>query len=463
MLAARQPIVSPIWASGRTGQETLAIPGTLHNCREPNLGANPRTSVTNRESVTMLKKFWSAVVLAAIFLPAAQAATIWNGPQITYTKSGSSSDTILAGKVVLKRGSSGPLYNTALGETSARTGSPKGITFAFGDLSNAESLTYKTLDSMRRNPHLSDAILNKAMVAHIADGDIYFSIKFTSWGMHGAGSVKYTRSTAAAAVVPPTVTLTSPTEGANFTSPATVNLSANATAGSSAITEVSFFNGANLLGTATSAPYNFTANNLSSGAYSFTAVAKSTDSAATSGVVHITVTAPVPTVALTSPSEGATFTAPATINLSANAAGAPITSVSFFNGATLLGSVPNAPYTLTLTNVAAGSYSFTAVANTAETSATSAAVNVTVNASQAAGDVTLHPVALSNGQFSFGYPTDPGFSYIIQEASTFGASGFDWSSVSTNKPSGNTAGTATFSEPVSTDHFRFFRVGRVTQ
>ncbi len=408
-------------------------------------------------------KFWNAVLLTAVLLPAVHAATIWNGPEITYTKSGSSSDTILPGKVVLKRGSSGPLYNTALSETSARSGSPKGITFAFGDLSQAESLSYQTLDSMRRNPHLANVILNQPMVAHIADGDIYFSIKFTTWGMHGAGSVKYTRSTAAAVAVPPTVTLTSPTEGATFTSPATVNLSANAGGGSTAVTEVSFFNGANLVGTVTTAPYNLTMNNLAAGNYSFTATAKTTDSSAVSSAVHITVTAPVPTIALTSPAEGATFTAPATINLSANASGAPITSVTFFNGATSLGSVPTAPYNLTLTNVAAGSYSFTAVANTAETSATSGAVHVTVNPGSAAGDVTLHPVALSNGQFSFGYPTDPGFSYIIQEASTVGGTGFNWSSVSTNAPSGNTPGTATFSEPLSTDHFRFFRVGRVTQ
>jgi hypothetical protein len=418
----------------------------------------------------MLKKFWSAAVLAAFFLPAAHSATIWNGPEVTYTKSTSTpTDTILPGKVVLRRNSSGPLYNTALGENSPRSGSPRGIEFAFGDLSQAESLNYQTLDSMRRNSafgfaHLNTIIVNKPMVAHILDGDIYFSIKFTEWNKSGQnnGRIQYTRSTAAT-VVPPTVTLTSPTEGATFTAPATVNLSANANGGSGTITEVSFFNGANLLGSVTTAPYNFTVNNLASGSYSLTAVAKTASSSATSGAVNITVTAPAPTVALTSPAEGATFTAPATINLSANAGGAPITSVSFFNDATLLGSVPNAPYNFTLTNVAAGSYSFTAVANTAETSATSGAVHVTVNPATAAGDVTLHPVALSNGQFSFGYPTDPGFSYIIQQASTFGPSGLDWAPVSTNTPSGNAPGTATFSEALSTDHLRFFRVGRVTQ
>jgi hypothetical protein len=422
--------------------------------------------VTNRQTVTMLKKFWSAALLAAFFLPAAHSATIWNGPEITYTKSGPSSDTILPGKVVLKRNGSGPLFNTALGETTARSGSPKGITFAFGDLSQAESLTYKTLDSMRRNPHLADVIVNKPMVAHIADGDIYFAIKFTTWGMHGGGAVKYTRTTAAA-VVPPSVTLTSPTEGATFASPATVNLSANANGGSGTIIEVSFFNDTHLIGTDTTAPYTSTLNLLGAGSFPLTAVAKTANSAATSSVVHITLTFPVPTVALTSPAEGATFTAPATINLSANAdggTGTPITLVSFFNGATLLGSVQTAPYNFTLTNVAAGSYSFTAVANNTGASATSAAVNVTVNpATEPAGDVTLHPVALSDGQFSFGYPTDPGFSYIIQEASTIGSTGFDWTSVSTNSPSGNTPGTATFSESLSTSHLRFFRVGRLTQ
>src|SRR5262245_44351164 len=122
--------------------------------------------------MSALTRFLPAVFFLALFLgvPSTRAATVWTGPNVTWTKSAATpSDTIVPGKVVLRRGGSGPLYNTAAGETSARAGSPKGITFAFGDIADFASLSYQTLDSMRRNPHLSDAILNQPMVAHIAD------------------------------------------------------------------------------------------------------------------------------------------------------------------------------------------------------------------------------------------------------------------------------------------------------
>jgi hypothetical protein len=325
----------------------------------------------NRYSVSLRTKLWG--VLAGFALFSTQGATVWTGPDITWTKNGSSSaDTILEGKVVLKRGSSKPLFNTAAGETSARTGSPKGITFAMGDISNFASLKYVTLDSLR-NGNLASVILNKPMVAHIADGDIYFSIKFTAWGTHGSGGVSYIRSTPAA-VVPPTVTLTSPSEGATFDEPATVNLSANATAGSSAISGVSFYNGISLLGTAAAAPYNLTLNNLTAGTYAFSAVATASDASATSGVVHITVSAPPPP--------------------------------------------PPA-------------------------------------------DVTIAPPTIDSGIFRIDFNAVGGTSYVLQRSTGVSPSGtFDWSNVETNTPIGT---SGSFLQPMTPDHFRFFRVGRLAQ
>jgi hypothetical protein len=69
-----------------------------------------------------------------------------------------------------------------------------------------------------------------------------------------------------------------------------------------------------------------------------------------------------PTVALTQPSDGATFTAPATMNLAASAADSDgaVTKVEFFNGTTKLGEDTTAPYTFAWSGVAAGNYSLTA-------------------------------------------------------------------------------------------------------
>src|SRR6266545_2715238 len=71
-----------------------------------------------------------------------------------------------------------------------------------------------------------------------------------------------------------------------------------------------------------------------------------------------------PTVALTSPTGGASFFAPATISLAATASDpdGTVVRVDFFKGNTLIGSSTTAPYTATWSNVPIGSYSITAKA-----------------------------------------------------------------------------------------------------
>ena len=92
-------------------------------------------------------------------------------------------------------------------------------------------------------------------------------------------------------------------------------------------------------------------------------------------------TNPPPTVALTAPASNAVFVAGAGVTLSADAADQHngISQVRFYNGATLLSGVSNAPYTLTLTGLVAGAYSLTAVAaDTTGLATTSAPVSVTI-------------------------------------------------------------------------------------
>ena len=94
---------------------------------------------------------------------------------------------------------------------------------------------------------------------------------------------------------------------------------------------------------------------------------------------------PPPAIALTSPANGATFTAPATINLAASITpnGHSVTEVQFYNGTSLLGQATNAPYAFTWSGVAAGNYSLTAqmVYDLGSTIASTVA-NVTVAASR---------------------------------------------------------------------------------
>src|SRR5436305_15345183 len=82
-----------------------------------------------------------------------------------------------------------------------------------------------------------------------------------------------TMSKTTAANVAPTVTLTSPADGATFTEPATVALSASASDSDGTVARVDFFSGATLIGSTTTAPYSASWNNVAAGTYSLTAVA----------------------------------------------------------------------------------------------------------------------------------------------------------------------------------------------
>ena len=167
---------------------------------------------------------------------------------------------------------------------------------------------------------------------------------------------------------PPTVVLTAPVTGANYTAPAAIDITATASDPDGTVGKVEFYNGATLLGTATAAPFGYTWNGVAAGSYILTAKATDNSGASTtSPAVTVTVSAPAnipPIVALTAPVTGATYTAPAIIGLTASASDSDGTvgKVEFYNGATLLGTATMAPYGYTWSGVAAGSYTLTAKA-----------------------------------------------------------------------------------------------------
>ena len=94
----------------------------------------------------------------------------------------------------------------------------------------------------------------------------------------------------------------------------------------------------------------------------------------------------LPVVSLTAPAGGATFTAPATISVTAQASDpeSRLARVEFYAGTTRIGSVTAAPFKVTWASVPAGTYSLTAVAFDLDGgSATSVPVTVTVAGSAA--------------------------------------------------------------------------------
>jgi hypothetical protein len=182
----------------------------------------------------------------------------------------------------------------------------------------------------------------------------------------------------------PIVNITSPSNNASFNAPASISVTASASDADGTISKVEFFNGTTLIGSATQSPYTISWSNVAAGTYSLTAKATDNGGASTvSAPISVTVKAIVvnqaPTVSITSPSNNASYNAPASISFtaSANDADGTISKVEFLNGSTSIGSVTKSPYSVTWSNVAAGTYTITAKA-TDNSNATTSSSSITV-------------------------------------------------------------------------------------
>lgn len=198
------------------------------------------------------------------------------------------------------------------------------------------------------------------------------AIEVEAWGI-GSG-----------ANMPPAVSISAPAAGATFTTPASIAITAAATDTDGQIQKVEFFAGATLIGSDTSAPYNFTWTGAAIGTHQLTAVATDNQGAtATSLAVAVVVMAPnvPPAVSIAAPANGASFAAPATVTVTANATDSDgsIVSVEFFSNGASLGVDNAAPFQASTAALGAGAYSLTAVArDNSGATATSASVSITV-------------------------------------------------------------------------------------
>ncbi len=189
---------------------------------------------------------------------------------------------------------------------------------------------------------------------------------------------------------PPVISLTAPANGAAYTAPATVMLSATANDVDGTVSRVDFYRSGILIASDATSPYSATWSNAPAGTYSLTAVATdNSGSTMTSAPVTIRVDGPInqlPTVALTSPVTGASFSAPTTVALIATAGDADgsIARVDFYAGSTLIASDATSPYSVTWINARPGTYSITAAATDNSGGRTSSApVTVTLRPAEA--------------------------------------------------------------------------------
>ena len=188
---------------------------------------------------------------------------------------------------------------------------------------------------------------------------------------------------------PPAISITPPAPNITYTAPATVTLSitASATGNSNRISKIDLYNGSTLVATSSSPDnnngnsYSLSWKHIPAGSYSLTAVATdSTGQTARSAPVAISViNNNPPVVSLTANPDKAIAPATILLNASASDSDGSISKVQFYNGATLIASVSQAPYTSQWNNIPAGDYSLTATAtDNLGASTTSAAIKISV-------------------------------------------------------------------------------------
>jgi hypothetical protein len=374
------------------------------------------------------------------------------------------------------------LTASAQGQTSVTLGwdpSPDSAIAGYRLYDGAASGTYTNVVAVGR--------ATSATISNLVNGVTYF-FAVTAYDTSGQESdfsdeISYTVPWPTDSL--PTLALTSPTNGAVYTAPATIEFAADVAPNGHTVSEMRFYIGNNIkpLGVVVSAPYSFTWTNVSTGTYNLRAkVFYDSGSMVASAAVNVTVatvrppsgltfvadsgtmsapfsgtlawdpspdsaiagylyevvasgaytnvidvgnatsatvsnlfygvtyffavmaygsnglesdfsdeisyampwpTESPPTLALTSPANGAVYTAPATINFAAGVApnGHAISEVQFYNGVTLLGAVTSAPYSFSWNNVSAGTYILSAqIFYDSDGRAASAVVNATVAA-----------------------------------------------------------------------------------
>jgi chitinase len=200
-----------------------------------------------------------------------------------------------------------------------------------------------------------------------------------------------------------------------------------------------------------STPHSFTNTFTSAGIYSYYCTVH--HGTGMTGQVFVASSALPPTLAITQPLNGAVFAAPANVAIQAavtNGSGT-VTGVQFLAGTTLLANVTTPPFSTTANNLAAGSYTLTAIAQDNNNLFATNAVNISVVTPVTVGLTNVFK--LSGGtNFQFSYSANVGLNYVVLRSTDF----ISWVPLATNLAGSN---PVVFTDLTATNSLNFYRVG----
>ena len=153
----------------------------------------------------------------------------------------------------------------------------------------------------------------------------------------------------------------------------------------------------------------------------------------TGAVVVATANLP-PTVAITNPTSGAVFAAPANVTIQASASDSDgtVTNVQFLVDANVVTNRATAPFSALTNNLAAGSYTLSAIAS--DNDGATATNQVTISVVTPVSVVLSAPQPLPPGKFRFNFTANAGLSYIVQNSSNLASPNWYAPSSPTRRP-----------------------------
>jgi hypothetical protein len=161
----------------------------------------------------------------------------------------------------------------------------------------------------------------------------------------------------------PLVTITSPTNGAVLSAPASFTIRTSVENGGNAVSQIEFFTNGVSVAVDTTNPYRVDITDLAGGNYTLTAVLTDTLGDKSTNSVSIFVNE-LPAISITTPVDGSGLIAPATFLLAATASDmdGSVSRIQFFRDGTSIGVATTNPASVLVKNLSPGNYRLTAQA-----------------------------------------------------------------------------------------------------